>query len=654
MRWRRVRFCKMPVRLLGRGGRLGDVGRDWNGDAWMEATLSGGGKERGLKAGDVDYWDFHWTSWALFIVATFVAIAVAVAVAIVVAIVVAIDLVPQRLVPEVSSLPGVARTVSNVAMVCSFGVATTISGGGDDHGDIGIRVSIGCGDDRVRCGDDHIWCGDNHLRCDDGMPSRCADDLIHHEKSYEASEQIKKPADIINRVTGEKNPKYKAASESVGFDFSESEGRFAQAESDLQSGDVILREPPHCSVLLQENAKTHCFQCMKRCYFIEPCQKCSAVIFCGPKCQQMAYKTHHKHECEVLKTLWESGASITCLMALRIIIQKPFAYFLKVGKELEANGRVGSRAEYDGADYSTVFDLVRHEDKRSTEGMFHKTYMALFLQGCLKRSGYFYGNSDLSGEEQSKAEMAVGGLILRHLQSLQFNAHEISEMIFTSPDPKTWKSIFVGAGLYPTLALFNHSCEPSIIRYFEGNKVVVRVIKNIKKGEKIYENYGPIFTQTPKAERQATLKNQYWFECSCEPCSRNWPMLDGMDVSTMRFPCDDTACDNVVVVPVNTGSFMMQCNKCGRLTNIMKGLKVLQDSESLFRLGESFLQGGEIHKALRKFLELQSLLSNTLVPPFRDFYLCQQNVRNCIMALGNTHPPLDKFVQRQSVNLKKL
>ncbi|KAF6204502.1 hypothetical protein GE061_002844 [Apolygus lucorum] len=158
--------AKTPVRLLDLDGRAGDVGSDAN----------------------VDYWDFHWTSWGLFIVATFVAIGVAVAVAIVaaivVAIVVAIDLVPQRLVPEVSSLPGVSMSCGEDRVECGDGMLIWCGddhiGCGDDHGDIGIRVSIGCGDDRIRCGDDHIWCGDNHPRCGDGMPSRCADDLIHH------------------------------------------------------------------------------------------------------------------------------------------------------------------------------------------------------------------------------------------------------------------------------------------------------------------------------------------------------------------------------------------------------------------------------------------------------------------------------------------
>ena len=37
--------------------------------------------------------------------------------------------------------------------------------------------------------------------------------------------------------------------------------------------------------------------------------------------------------------------------------------------------------------------------------------------------------------------------------------------------------------------------------YFSGNTVIARAIKNIKKGDIIAENYGPIFTQKPLRER---------------------------------------------------------------------------------------------------------------------------------------------------------
>ena len=36
-------------------------------------------------------------------------------------------------------------------------------------------------------------------------------------------------------------------------------------------------------------------------------------------------------------------------------------------------------------------------------------------------------------------------------------------------------------GIYPTLAMFNHSCDPSIVRFYVEDVVAVQAIKNIRK-----------------------------------------------------------------------------------------------------------------------------------------------------------------------------
>ena len=59
----------------------------------------------------------------------------------------------------------------------------------------------------------------------------------------------------------------------------------------------------------------------------------------------------------------------------------------------------------------------------------------------------------------------MGGLLLRHLQILQFNAHEVSELqIEEGSKINSGNSVFLGGGLFPTLAMFNHSCDPGIVR----------------------------------------------------------------------------------------------------------------------------------------------------------------------------------------------
>lgn len=125
----------------------------------------------------------------------------------------------------------------------------------------------------------------------------------------------------------------------------------------------------------------------------------------------------------------------------------------------------------------------------------------------------------------------------------------------------------------------------SLYRYFQGTSVIVRAIKNIHQGEMIAENYGPIFTQTPRAERQASMKSQYKFDCICVPCTEDWPMFKNMDNGIMRFRCvtgteggEVPKCNNVICVPTDTVDFMIQCPVCKQYTNILKGLKVLQVS----------------------------------------------------------------------------
>lgn len=83
--------------------------------------------------------------------------------------------------------------------------------------------------------------------------------------------------------------------------------------------------------------------------------------------------------------------------------------------------------------------------------------MAYFLTLCLKVASYF---DSFEGEFNF-----AGGLVLRNLQFLQFNTHEIYELFESKSDKKSSKTVFIGGGIYPTLALFNHSCNPDIVRF---------------------------------------------------------------------------------------------------------------------------------------------------------------------------------------------
>lgn len=60
-------------------------------------------------------------------------------------------------------------------------------------------------------------------------------------------------------------------------------------------------------------------------------------------------------------------------------------------------------------------------------------------------------------------------------------------------------------------------------------------IRNLKSGERISENYGPLYSQNPRDERQKKLKESYWFDCSCDACEQNWPIFSEMNTNEVRF-----------------------------------------------------------------------------------------------------------------------
>lgn len=98
--------------------------------------------------------------------------------------------------------------------------------------------------------------------------------------------------------------------------------------------------------------------------------------------------------------------------------------------------------------------------------------------------------------------------------------------------------------------------------------MVVRAVKTIGPGDLINENYGPIFTQKKRADRQKLLKERYWFDCRCQPCVEEWPLISEMTEEALRFRC--SGCRKPLVVPADTMTPFITCYVCKKSNNILK------------------------------------------------------------------------------------
>lgn len=214
-----------------------------------------------------------------------------------------------------------------------------------------------------------------------------------------------------------------------------------------------------------------------RCPIPLPCTKCPNALFCSEKCLDAAQKTYHGYECHILPILWGSGCSVTCHIALRMITQYPKEYFKSL-QDLDAK----PNRPYKTDDYRNIYYLVAHEEKRTKQDFLHRSEMAAFLVKLLELTGYFEGKprskpvemtelKAMTIDDKHKDDVAFfGSLILKNLQVAQFNAHEVAELQCQKPKvgqniiKHYGKSVFLAGAVFPTLALFNHSCDPSVVR----------------------------------------------------------------------------------------------------------------------------------------------------------------------------------------------
>ncbi|KAK9890407.1 hypothetical protein WA026_010497 [Henosepilachna vigintioctopunctata] len=437
---------------------------------------------------------------------------------------------------------------------------------------------------------------------------------------------------------------YVASTNKISFEQDMAQGRYARATEDLPAGQIIIQENAHCSVLSTENFSTNCQNCSVSTTQIFACPKCPTVVFCSSNCERIANRTYHKYECVFLKTLIESGASINCLLALRIITQKNSNFFMDKRKLLRDFLKDNCKKTfkkinpYRAEDYNAVFFLCRNEFSRNKDELLHYSLMSVYLLELLKTSDYFHEyvqNNNLSDEESF-----VASLILRHLELLQFNCHEIAELKNTkemkeNDNESCYKLDCIGGALYPTAALFNHSCDPSIVRYNIGNKLTVRTIKPIKAGEIIYENYGPMYTTMKREFRQQFLKQRYWFECLCPPCAEYWPLLDKMDENELRISCAKERCPYVFVInKIDMNPFLI-CEYCGNRTNLFPILKNLMNLQTILPNAEQLYENGNYPEAIKLYLEALNILFKYLRPPCPDMVKVQQRLRTCFVHYGN-------------------
>ncbi|XP_030853043.1 histone-lysine N-methyltransferase SMYD3-like [Strongylocentrotus purpuratus] len=126
----------------------------------------------------------------------------------------------------------------------------------------------------------------------------------------------------------------------------------------------------------------------------------------------------------------------------------------------------------------------------------------------------------------------------------------------------------------------NHSCDYNCAGVFDGMKLQLRTIKDVKEGEECTISYVDVIN--PAKERQAKLEEEYHFTCKCVKC------VEEINASG----------------PVDDGSGELELQDCAKVLQLCGPYLKPMDSSSSIPVNHYLLVRVR-HRALIAYMDLQ-------------------------------------------------
>lgn len=458
--------------------------------------------------------------------------------------------------------------------------------------------------------------------------------LLAECSSHTTIEYSHNPGFLPNLSHGA-NPYIQSGSAAIDVEHSYDMGRYLVATKDINPGDVLAIEKPYSSITLPNSYLFHCFHCHKRCHSMLPCLECTLICYCDETCRTKSWEESHNVECNILKPLLKLGCGKLELLALRVLINatksgKILSTLVTSIPELESfedPRRKGFSGQVYLSDcYKSIHNLEGNTDLRNVTYLFGRSVVTCCMLHILDLSTDFFKREfvdidfdsiQMFIELEKKTglqwdKIFAGGLLLKYLQSMASNAHEISEMrIMPASDECRIASSEIGSAAYALLSLINHSCDPNVVRHsYCGSDVVLTAIQFIKKGDQIFDNYGFHHATHNREERHSHLKSQYHFTCQCIACAENWPLY-------VNLPDKNPA-----YLPGANISMINESSK--KFREIL--YKIIQD--------HSTENVGEWLDFLYSYIKL---LQESIKRPWKEYSECQEAMKQCLSFQANHH-----------------
>lgn len=285
-------------------------------------------------------------------------------------------------------------------------------------------------------------------------------------------------------------------------------GRHVLAREDIAAGEEIVSEAPAVAFLHHAARATNCHHCCRAVLAAAPCPRCSCVMFCGEECRRAAER-YHGTECGHMHLVPGLG---TLAPVLRLATSRTAEFFMERAGYFDHYDKTSEKtvSEYQD-DFDALFNLEAG-NKSDSQYNILKAANAYYLLCLLKKMKYFTNNDPSTLHEE---HLTVARFLDHFLRVADSNCHEVCELDTPATTAgKTFDELFdsedsavavVGVAIYPTMSLFNNSCDVNTLKYHAGTTETMLARRNIRAGEEIADFYGEYYFQNTRLTRKKNL-----------------------------------------------------------------------------------------------------------------------------------------------------
>lgn len=320
---------------------------------------------------------------------------------------------------------------------------------------------------------------------------------LKSECSRKLSRKNAQPIDHDDaKLSFSENVKIPCFAEGLEVKHTKKYGKHIITTRDLDIGQTVIVEEAYCMAPKIDQNYLQCANCFERKVNLIPCNKCSVIMFCSQKCNDVGHEKFHAFECgkRDVSTISEPLPRLVMRTVINAIKMFPKIEDLMSIIDNVNNGKPNNAVNYVDPSiraYMRFFWLnksIEHiSHSQDIQFMNFTRTIHSIIATCPEYKSMF------GSLEESRF---LAHLICHHfyvVDSNAFNALSLLNRIYTNElgiaDIDNLCGFSYAHGIYLNSCQLNHSCQPNIARIYMGTKLVGKVIRPIKSGEQLFVSY---------------------------------------------------------------------------------------------------------------------------------------------------------------------